>query len=740
VTAALIAADPPTVPPSDGEPPGQPYVSPDDLASVGPLWDEAARRHLDPLVAEIWQDSSDTIHAEMVDVTQVPSLPNVSSLAGEQYLRQAANTFEEVGDELWGVARSELLAGFEAGESIEQLADRLRHSAGLTAKKAVLVARTQIIEASNAASIATARAADLDMQKEWMSAEDRRVRPAHAEANGQRVDLNAKFMVGGYQADYPGDPVLSPALRYSCRCTVGYVMPDKAVKQAHRQAELPLELPNTSGAETAPTVPPSVVEPEPTRAEKRAAARARQKEIATADGNARLLAEVDELAAKKATKKTIQSRLDPALIEPDQLFANADPALLDQLREAVTSTAVARLQMVVGRIAAERGLVPIGEAGARLEFDPATMRNLADVNIPEGELVDVVRQGHIFGTGSDAVQLDQAVVTRATTQEQIQALQDRLTALQDLFNSGETTDEDGGDLEAAISQVQAALVALKAPARKAVKKRPLTASRVVWTGCRFCLNPRHPGRCAKPGSKAYEKRHGKGGGTSGGGPAAGGASAGDGGFESRASAAATGRAAQKAAPFNRDTEVRLADDEGFDDFAGTGVPGHRVRDALADYGDNGHRSVNGALRKVRGDTGKIPATLPGELHYSKVRVTDQVTGLDAAMSQSRLTSDIVVHRGVESPRKLFGTSGDLTGLQFRDHGYASTTTAGKASNEFTGNRTGLQMRILVPKGTGAIGSTALDRNELLLDRALTYKVHRDYKVDGVRTVDVEVVP
>lgn len=463
MTAALIAADPPTVPPSDGKPPGQPYVSPDDLASIGPLWDDAARQHLDPLVAEIWQDSSDTIHAEMIDVTGVPSLPNVSSLAGEQYLQQAVNTFDEVGDELWGVARSELLAGFEAGESIEQLADRLRHSAGLTAKKATLVARTQIIEANNAASIATARAADLDMQKEWMSAEDRRVRPAHAEANGQRVDLNDKFLVGGYQADYPGDPVLSPALRYSCRCTVGYVMPDEAVEKAHRQAELPLELPNTSGAEPVPTAPaPLVVQPEPSRAEKRAAARARQKEIATADGNARLLAEVDELAAKKATKKTIRSRLDPTLIEPDQLFANADPALLDQLREAVTSTAVARLQTVVARIATERGLVPIGKAGAQLRFDPATMRTLADVDIPDGELVDVVRQGHIFGTGSDAVQLDQAVVTRATTGEQIQALQDRLSALQDLLDSGETTDEDGGDLEAAIAQVQAALAAFPA--------------------------------------------------------------------------------------------------------------------------------------------------------------------------------------------------------------------------------------------------------------------------------------
>lgn len=27
-----------------------------------------------------------------------------------------------------------------------------------------------------------------------------------------------------------------------------------------------------------------------------------------------------------------------------------------------------------------------------------------------------------------------------------------------------------------------------------------TESRALWVGCRYCLNPRHPGPCAKPGS------------------------------------------------------------------------------------------------------------------------------------------------------------------------------------------------------------------------------------------------
>ncbi len=268
----------------------------------------------------------------------------------------------------------------------------------------------------------------------------------------------------------------------------------------------------------------------------------------------------------------------------------------------------------------------------------------------------------------------------------------------------------------------------------------VAAGKTLWAGCHYCLNPRHPGRCAKPGSKAYEKRHGKakkppGGGGEGGPADEGGAAK----FKARASTAATGPAAQKAAPFNRETgDDRL--EEGFDDFEDTGVSGSRIGDALADYGGNGHASVNGALRTNGGDPANLPESLPGVLGYSHGRVSDQITGLDAVMSRSKLTSDVVVHRGVGNTEKLFGTSGDLTGMQFRDHGYVSTTTSGHASGEFTGNKTGLQMRILVPAGTGALGSDALDRNELLLDRGLNFQIVRDYQSDGVRTVDVEVLP
>lgn len=241
--SVIVAADdeselgPPPEPTPD-LPPGQPYVSPDDLATIPPAWQGVVAENLLPIAAEIWLESSGMIYAGMVDATSA-ALPSVGSLAAERYLAQARNTFEEIGDHLWGVAQSELLAGFEAGESIPQLAERLRESANITARTGTLVARTQVIEASNGGSIATARASGLAMQKEWIATPDPRTRPTHIAADGQRRDLAEPFTVGGYSADFPADPSLPPAERYNCRCTIGYLIPEREARQAPRNVPPP---------------------------------------------------------------------------------------------------------------------------------------------------------------------------------------------------------------------------------------------------------------------------------------------------------------------------------------------------------------------------------------------------------------------------------------------------------------------------------------------------------------------
>lgn len=56
--------------------------------------------------------------------------------------------------------------------------------------------------------------------KKWVTQHDGRVRHMHADADGQVVNLNERFIVGGEYLDYPGDPNGSAGNVVNCRCFV----------------------------------------------------------------------------------------------------------------------------------------------------------------------------------------------------------------------------------------------------------------------------------------------------------------------------------------------------------------------------------------------------------------------------------------------------------------------------------------------------------------------------------------
>jgi len=218
-------------------------------------------------------------------------------------------------------------------------------------------------------------------------------------------------------------------------------------------------------------------------------------------------------------------------------------------------------------------------------------------------------------------------------------------------------------------------------------------------------------------------------------------------FDDRAAGAATGHAALKAAPFNPGTSADMVDT---DDVGGSGIDGQNVWEALSDYGNNGYEIVNGALRSSAGNPDGFPEFLRGGgIGYNPDRARRLMTGIDAAMSVSPLSGDVVVRRGIVDPDRTFGPGWndreDMTGLAWTDHGFTSTTTGTKVG-KFTNNGTGVEMRILVPKGTRAVGlsqtsgETGTER-ELLLDRGLSFRIVNDSGPKSKRRViDVEVVP
>jgi len=87
--------------------------------------------------------------------------------------------------------------------------------------RAETIVRTEYRHVLGEAGQAGLREASEDVQglkKEWLTAEDDRVRESHAEANGQVVGVDEPFIVGGEELMYPGDPAGSPENVCNCRC------------------------------------------------------------------------------------------------------------------------------------------------------------------------------------------------------------------------------------------------------------------------------------------------------------------------------------------------------------------------------------------------------------------------------------------------------------------------------------------------------------------------------------------
>lgn len=114
------------------------------------------------------------------------------------------------------VLKGEITAGIEAGESIADIAKRLKAtSESWSDARAMLIARTETASAFGAAHQLAAEqvVADFDVQmvKTWRSARDSRVRPDHRELDGETVPIDEPFSNGLMQ---PGEP--------NCRCVVLY--------------------------------------------------------------------------------------------------------------------------------------------------------------------------------------------------------------------------------------------------------------------------------------------------------------------------------------------------------------------------------------------------------------------------------------------------------------------------------------------------------------------------------------
>lgn len=198
----------------------------------------AGHNHPDPSAVmstmPVWMGEVDTIlealtkvqEAAWADQSGNPAI-SVNAFMLSQ-LALTKNLLVRLPDEVYNRIFAEITQGQQAGESAEQIADRVDAALIFTgsewwANRAKVITRTETNRAWQSGTLAAAQYYEPPMGrgwvKEWNTDMDGNERPSHRRANGQVRRLTDTFTVGGANLTYPLDPA-GPADQV-INCVVG---------------------------------------------------------------------------------------------------------------------------------------------------------------------------------------------------------------------------------------------------------------------------------------------------------------------------------------------------------------------------------------------------------------------------------------------------------------------------------------------------------------------------------------
>ncbi len=147
------------------------------------------------------------------------------------------NLLVRIPDEVHAKVVKEILEGTNAGETTEQIANRVDNVLTFTGSenwngRAKLIAVTETTRNRNASALAhgllVQKNGDESLTKEWDTTMDGKERTAHRLVNGDVQPLGQPFIVDGVEMLYPGDPTAPPELVCNCRC-------DLIIRRGNRQ-------------------------------------------------------------------------------------------------------------------------------------------------------------------------------------------------------------------------------------------------------------------------------------------------------------------------------------------------------------------------------------------------------------------------------------------------------------------------------------------------------------------------
>ncbi|WP_339171470.1 phage portal protein [Anoxybacillus sp. FSL W8-1294] len=135
-----------------------------------------------------------------------------------------ANKIVNINDNTKNMVKEIISKGFEEQLTVPEIRDQIEalYLEQIIPNRSMVIARTEVISASNAGSRYAAKQTGLQLEKEWVATADKRTRKSHKKADGQRRGIDEPYEVGGHKLMYPGDPSGPAEEVIQCRCTEVY--------------------------------------------------------------------------------------------------------------------------------------------------------------------------------------------------------------------------------------------------------------------------------------------------------------------------------------------------------------------------------------------------------------------------------------------------------------------------------------------------------------------------------------
>jgi uncharacterized protein with gpF-like domain len=125
---------------------------------------------------------------------------------------------------------SVIAKGYQDNISVAEITRNLQNKFGWYKAQALRIARTETTTATNYATVLAAENSDFELEKTWISVQDKRTRRPpnsiydHLDMNGVKVDLDKPFFTSGEEIMYPGDPKAKAGNVINCRCKVVFTV------------------------------------------------------------------------------------------------------------------------------------------------------------------------------------------------------------------------------------------------------------------------------------------------------------------------------------------------------------------------------------------------------------------------------------------------------------------------------------------------------------------------------------